>query len=117
MRLGDKTKDSRYGRSIGDAEDVRVSERIAQQRLEAGTGHGERCSDNDGENDAGKADILNDQAVVTGNLAALAEEHAQQVAPKRIERNRDSAEFQGEDDYEKQNHRQDEALEKEFAEG
>src|SRR2546429_6990686 len=46
----------------------------SQERLEAGARNGERCSDNDAEDDARQADVLDDQAVIARDLAALTEE-------------------------------------------
>ncbi len=115
MGFGDEREDGSEGRAAGYAKDVRVCKRIAQQGLKTGAGNGEGRSDKDAEDDARQTDVLNDQAVIAGDLAALAKDDAQQVTAKGIKRNRHGAELQGDDYDEKQNHQKDEALKKELA--
>src|SRR5215469_13352000 len=107
----------RRGAAVGYAKDVRIRERVAEQSLEAGAGDRKGRSDNDGEKDAREADVLNDQAVVARDLAALAEDDPQQVTPQSVQRYGDRAELQCSDYHEKKNESKDEALEKKFAEG
>src|SRR5215467_2248502 len=117
VRLGDEAEDGAKRSAAGNTEDVRVGEWIAKQRLEAGTGDRQRCSNNDGENDARETNVLDNQEVIAGNLADLAKKDAEQVAPQGIKRNGNSAKLQGDDYNEKQNNSKDEALEKELSEG
>ena len=72
MRFGDEREDGAEGRAAGYAKDVGIRERIAQKGLEAGARDRERRSNNDAEYDARQTNVLDDQAIVTGNLAALA---------------------------------------------
>src|SRR2546429_8138086 len=88
----------------------------SQERLEAGARTGERCSDNDAEDDARQADVLDDQAVIARDLAALTEDDAEQITAESVERNGHGAELQRHDDDKKQNHQKEEALKQEFAE-
>ena len=74
MGLEDERQDGAEARTTGNAKDVGISERIAKERLEAGAGHGERRTDNDSEENPGKADILDDQDVVAGNVGALVQQ-------------------------------------------
>ncbi len=50
-------EDSANGTAARDPDDARVGEGIAENALHGGTGHGKTAADEDGENDAGKADI------------------------------------------------------------
>src|SRR5712671_1265221 len=49
VRLGDESEDGPEGSTHGNAEDVGIGERIAQQGLKAGARNRERCTNNDSE--------------------------------------------------------------------
>src|SRR2546430_721597 len=98
----------RSGRAARDSQNVRIGEGVAQERLEAGARNGERCSDNDAEDDARQADVLDDQAVIARDLAALTEDDAEQITAESVERNGHGAELQRHDDDKKQNHQKEE---------
>src|SRR5207302_1027885 len=66
--------------------------------------------------DARQADVLDDQAVIARDLAALTEDDAEQITAESVERNGHGAELQRHDDDKKQNHQKEEALKQEFAE-
>ena len=115
MGLGDECEDGPKSRAAGYAKDVGIRERVAQKSLETCARDGERCSDKDAEDDARQTDVLNDQAVIAGHLAALAEDNAEQIAPKRVKRNGHRAELQGDNDNEKQNDQKKKAVKQELA--
>src|SRR5258708_20977276 len=79
------------------AEKIGIRQWIAKQRLKTCAGDGERSADNDAEKNAREADILDDQDVVGGDAAALVEEDTPHIAGKRVKRNRNGAEFDGDD--------------------
>src|SRR6266567_2185834 len=102
--------------NAGNAKHVRIRQGIAEQRLKAGSGYGERGTDNDAEKNARQADIHDNQAVIAGDSAALPENNTQQVASQRIKRNRHGAKLQGEDHDKKQVHQKEQTLEEEAME-
>src|SRR5207245_4246113 len=97
MRLGDEGQDRPQGSSAGNTKHIRISKRVAKQGLKAGSSNGERGAHDYAKKNAGQTDIHDDQAVIAGDLAALPEKDAQQVAPEGVERNRNGAEFQSND--------------------
>ena|SRR5690349_2662767 len=115
MRLGDETKNRAKRRAARNAENVRIRERIAEQSLKAGTGNGERGANENGQDDPRQANVLNNQPVVAGDLAALAEDHPQQVTTQSVERNRDGAELQGDHYNEEQDDKKQKAMEHELS--
>ena len=90
-------------RAAGDAENVRVGKRVAQQRLKARARDRERSADDDGKKNARKSNVHDDHAVIGGDAAALVEQHADQVAAKAVKRNLNGAQFQSDDDDDEQN--------------
>src|SRR6266699_5510929 len=57
VRFRDEREDGAERRSAGNAKHVRIRQGIAKQRLKAGSGYGERGTDNDAEKNARQADI------------------------------------------------------------
>src|SRR5262245_9132039 len=100
--------------SARNAKHIRIGKRIAQQRLETGSGDRERCAHERSQQDARQAQIQ-DEAVFGRNVAALAEENAKQIADQAIKRKMDGAELERHNHHAKENDRQDKALQQKTA--
>src|SRR6202790_3446395 len=97
VRLRDKRENGSEGGAARDPQDVRVGEWIAKERLKACAGDRERRADDDGQKDAGEADVDDDHAVVAGDGASLAQHYVDQVQAETVEGNRYRSEFQRDD--------------------
>src|SRR4029077_15756736 len=102
MRFGDQGEDSPQGGANGNAENVGIGERVAEQGLKTGSGDGERRANNNGEENARQANIDHDHAVVAGDLSGLAKKSGNEVAAQAIKRNGDGAELERDNDHGKQ---------------
>ena len=94
MRLDDESDDGTDSSAAGDAENVRVRQRIAQQGLKAGTGYGKRCADKNREKNARQANVKNNELVFARELAGLAKKNAEEIVAEAVERDGHSAELE-----------------------
>jgi hypothetical protein len=117
MRFEDQGENSANRRATGNAEDVGIGERIAQQSLETRAGNGKRSAHEDGQKNPWQADIENDEAIFAGELAGLAKGNANQVVTEAVEGNGDSAHFESDDDNDEQDGGEDGAVQEQTAEG
>src|ERR1700687_2499666 len=95
MGLGDERQDGAESGSAGDTENVGIGERIAKQRLKAGARNGERRANDDGEKDAGEADVNDDHAVIAGESAGLAQKDVDEIDAETVKGDLNRAELQG----------------------
>ena len=113
MWLRDQREDGTQRSTHGDAEHVRIGQRIAQQRLKTGSRDGERRANNDAEKDARQTDILDDQDIITGKIGALAQKNVPEIPAEGVKRNGDSAKLHGDDHHDEQDQHQDRTLQEE----
>src|SRR6266849_8077239 len=111
MWFDNQSEDGSEGRTAGDAKNVGIGKRVAEQSLKAGAGDGQRRADYNCKQNARQADFDHDHGVVAGELAGLAEQNANQVPPEAVERNRNGAEPECDDYHNEQNYSEDAALE------
>ena len=102
-------EDPAEGGAGGDPDDVRADQRVAEDALEGGAGEREAAADQQGEQDAGQADVEDDGLLVAGPGAVDAEELSGQEADDLVgrddvaaQRQRGEGDQQGEDGEERQ---------------
>src|SRR5882757_7764728 len=117
MRLGYESEDGAQGDPQRDTENVGIGKRIAKQGLEAGASNGKRRANDNRQENTWQTDFDHDHGIVAGELAGLAEQNADQVMPKAVERNLDGAQPEGDDYHDKQNYGENAALEEQALPG
>src|SRR5258708_35208490 len=84
VRLRDESEDGSEGGTHGNAENVGIGEWVAKQGLVAGSGHGERRADDNGEENARPANLHDDHAVITGESLGLVKQDANQISAEAV---------------------------------
>jgi len=108
--LADHREQSSDSRAVRNSKNVGIRKRVAQQRLKAASGYGERRAYENRQEDSRQPQTEDDQAVLAGDFVAAADEHAEQVVPEPVQRHRHRAELQGDEYDQEQNQQQDRAL-------
>src|SRR6266851_3205281 len=113
MSLGNYCQNRSDGGAAGNTQDVGIGEGIAEQRLEAGTGDGERGANENGEENARKANVDHDHAVIAGEGAGLVEQDANQIAAETVKGDGNGTELERHHDDDKKDGSQQAALQEE----
>src|SRR5271167_2065179 len=116
MRLNNQGDDSANGRATRNAKNIRIRQRISQQRLKTGARNGKRCPNKNSKQNARQPDIENDELIFAGELAGLAKKDAEQIVAQAVERHGYSAELERYHHDEEENGRKNRAVREQAAE-